>query len=79
MSVLLGRAARHWCGLRCSAVLGISDTQQQQPLTVFDYSRKIRASMSSGGGADLTAGKKAAAYRAVDECVKVVKQSGFCL
>ena len=39
--------------------------------------------MSSGGGgrggADLTAGKKAAAYRAVDECVKVVKQSGFCL
>lgn len=87
MSVLLGRAARHyWCRSRCSSVLGLSGIRQHSPAPLSytcDQYRWIRVDMSTvgggRGGADIVAGKRAAAYKAVDECVKVVESRDVCV
>lgn len=87
MSVLLGRAARHyWCRSRCSSVLGLSGIRQHSPAPLSytcDQYQWIRVDMSTvgggRGGADIVAGKRAAAYKAVDECVKVVESRDVCV
>lgn len=74
MSLYYSKALRHWCGPFCSTLL--SSIGRRRDLSSLHHRnhvhRQQRTVMSSSGEvSDLAAGKKAAAFRAVDECVKV--------
>lgn len=84
MSVPCSRALRYCIGLYCNPFLELTGYRGDPPVAVshrsyVQYQKWTAMSSGGGGGADLAAGKKAAACRAVDECVKVVSLYGFCL